>query len=133
MRTLLMLVFSALVVSHGRTQPAAQPTADPASVSSSTPSSATARTIAISGAAGGTDFSHASVALRVPWKRKGGDSIDANGVPNGPTPHARVKLGLALATLTFDIEKIDGDLLLRFEGGHAPSWSSPLIDGAPAD
>ena len=94
--------------------------------------SAAERTIRISGAYGGTDFSNASVALRAPWKHKGGDYVDRNGVPNGPTPHASAKVD-GVSTLVLDISGIDGDIFLHYEGGYAPIWSAPLIDGAPAE
>jgi hypothetical protein len=90
-------------------------------------------TIRISGERGGTTFTQASSALRAPWERPGGDFVDANGVRNGPSPHASEKVDRAGATVSFDISGMDGDLLLRFEGGPSPAWSAPRIDGAPAE
>lgn len=91
------------------------------------------RGVALSPERGGTDFEYASAALNLRWKHPGGDYLDAEGVVDGPNPHAQGTVGWKLTTLDFDISKFDDDLLLRFEGGPAPVWSTPLIDGVPAE
>lgn len=88
-------------------------------------------TVSLSAEPNGTNFVNASTALRISWKRPGGDYVDAKGVINGPDPHARVRVE-AIDTLTLDISGIDGDVLLRFEGGPPPKWSQAMIDDLPA-
>jgi len=99
--------------------PAAIPTAQAKS---------SAKAVQISGEPGGTNFGYANVALHTRWQREGGDYVDANGVPNGPTPHATAMIGGRLQTATLDISRIDGDIFLRFEGAAPPKWSDPRID-----
>lgn len=112
---------------------APSPTAGASPTGTVVAASGSLRTVRISGEPNGTNFAHASLALLAPWKRQGGDYKDLNGVLNGPTPHASAEIGYQLQTVTFDISRIQGDVLLRFDGARPPKWSNPRIDGVPAE
>jgi hypothetical protein len=52
------------------------------------------------------------------WRRKGGDWLDANNVPNGPTPHATAQITSSQqAALSFDVRAVVQKLLANENTG----------------
>lgn len=90
------------------------------------------RAVAVSASPNGTSYEYASAALHLRWQRPGGDYVDADGVLNGPKSSIVVPVSRPI-DVEIDISSLEGDLLLRFDGGHAPGWSSPRIDGEPVE